>query len=135
MTQAQAVIRHTKSLSHISQKTIDAIHKAGFRVYMRTPDDSWLYFVDDADRIGYAQETRSGFVSISTVHVPNKNTGTGFILDDIPSLSADNLAKAFVIAPIWATDRDRASVKKWASWEAFKASSPFNADYKMFEVV
>ena len=121
-------------MSHISQNTIDAIHKAGFRVYMRTPSDSWLYFVDDADRIGYAQETRIGFVSISTVHVPNKYTGTGFILDDIPSLSADNLAKAFVKAPIWATGSDRASVKKWASWEAFKASSPFNADYKMIEV-
>ena len=120
-------------MSHISQNTIDAIHKAGFRVYMRTPSDSWLYFVDDADRIGYAQETRIGFVSISTVHVPNKYTGTGFILDDIPSLSADNLAKAFVIAPRWATGSDRASVKKWASWEAFKASSRFNADYKMIE--
>ena len=122
-------------MSHISQETIDAIHEAGFLVYMRTPYDSWLYFVDDADRIGYAQEEHSGFVSITTVHVPNKSTGTGFVLDDIPSLSADNLAKAFVIAPSWVTDRDRASVKKWASWEAFKASSPFNADYKMLEVV
>ena len=121
-------------MSHISQNTIDAIHKAGFRVYMRTPSDSWLYFVDDADRIGYAQETRSGFVSISTVHVPNKYTGTGFILDDIPSLSADNLAKAFVIAPRWVTGGQAASVNKWANWEAFKASSPFNADYKMIEV-
>ena len=119
----------------ISHKTIDAIHKSGFRVYMRTPNDSWLYFVDDADRIGYAQETRSGFVSISTVHVPNRTTGTGFFLDDIPSLSANNLAKAFVIAPSWETGGDRASVKKWESWEAFKASSPFNADYKMIEVV
>ena len=118
-----------------SHKTIYAIQKAGFRVYMRSPKDSWLYFVDDADRIGYAQETRSGFVSISTVHVPNSETGTGFVLDDIPSLSADNLAKAFVIAPRWATGRQRASVKKWANWEAFKASSPFNADYKMIEVV
>ena len=120
-------------MSHISQETIDAIHEAGFRVFMRTPYDSWLYFVDDADRIGYAQETRSGFVSISTVHIPNSETGTGFVLDDIPSLSADNLAKAFVIAPRWATGSDRASVKKWASWEAFKASSPLNADYKMIE--
>ena len=117
-----------------SHKTIYAIHEAGFRVYMRSPKDSWLYFVDDADRIGYAQETRSGFVSISTVHVPNIETGTGFVLDDIPSLSADNLAKAFVIAPRWATGGQRASVKKWANWEAFKASSPFNADYKMIEV-
>jgi len=116
-----------------SHKTIYAIQKAGFRVYMRSPKDSWLYFVDDADRIGYAQETRSGFVSISTVHVPNRITGTGFRLDDIPSISADNLAKAFVIAPRWATGSDRASVKKWASWEAFKASSRFNADYKMIE--
>ena len=122
-------------MSHISQNTIDAIHKAGFRVYMRTPSDSWLYFVDDADRIGYAQETRSGFVSISTVHVPNRITGTGFRLDDIPSISADNLAEAFIIAPSWATGEQRASVKKWPSWEAFKASSPFNADYKMIKVV
>jgi hypothetical protein len=122
-------------MSRISQETIDAIHEAGFRVFMRTPYDSWLYFVDDADRIGYAQETRSGFVSISTVHIPNSETGTGFVLDDIPSLSANNLAKAFVIAPRWATGRQRASVKKWTSWKAFKASSPFNADYKMLEVV
>ena len=131
MTQAQTV----SGMSHISQETIDAIHEAGFRVFMRTPYDSWLYFVDDADRIGYAQETRSGFVSISTVHIPNSETGTGFVLDDIPSLSADNLAKAFVIAPRWATGRQRASVQKWANWEAFKASSRFNADYKMIEVV
>jgi len=129
MTQDQTF----SGMSHISQETIDAIHEAGFRVFMQTPYDSWLYFVDDADRIGYAQETRNGFVSISTVHVPNKYIGTGFILDDIPSLSADNLAKAFVIAPRWATGSDRASVKKWASWEAFKASSRFNADYKMIE--
>jgi len=121
-------------MNPISQNTIDAIHKAGFRVYMRTPYDSWLYFVDDAERIGYAQETRCGFVSISTVHVPNQITGTGFVLDDIPSLSADNLTKAFVIAPSWEPASQRASVKKWANWEAFKASSPFNADYKMIEV-
>ena len=130
MTQDQTF----SGMSHISQETIDAIHEAGFRVFMQTPYDSWLYFVDDADRIGYAQETRSGFVSISTVHVPNSETGTGFVLDDIPSLSANNLAKAFVIAPRWATGGQRASVKKWANWEAFKASSPFNADYKMIEV-
>ena len=131
MTQVQTV----SGMSHISQETIDAIHEAGFRVFMRTPYDSWLYFVDDADRIGYAQETRSGFVSISTVHVPNSETGTGFVLDDIPSLSANNLAKAFVIAPGWVTGGQAASVNKWANWEAFKASSPFNADYKMIEVV
>ena len=129
MTQAQTV----SGMSHISQETIDAIHEAGFRVFMRTPYDSWLYFVDDADRIGYAQETRSGFVSISTVHIPNSETGTGFVLDDIPSLSANNLAKAFVIAPRWVTGGQAASVNKWANWEAFKASSPFNADYKMIE--
>jgi len=129
MTQDQTV----SGMSHISQETIDAIHEAGFRVFMRTPYDSWLYFVDDADRIGYAQETRSGFVSISTVHVPNSETGTGFVLDDIPSLSANNLAKAFVIAPGWVTGGQAASVNKWANWEAFKASSPFNADYKMIE--
>ena len=130
MTQDQTF----SGMSHISQETIDAIHEAGFRVFMQTPYDSWLYFVDDADRIGYAQETRSGFVSISTVHVPNSETGTGFVLDDIPSLSANNLAKAFVIAPGWVTGGQAASVKKWANWEAFKASSPFNADYKMIEV-
>ena len=130
MTQDQTV----SGMSHISQETIDAIHEAGFRVFMQTPYDSWLYFVDDADRIGYAQETRSGFVSISTVHIPNSETGTGFVLDDIPSLSTYNLAKAFVIAPGWVTGGQAASVNKWANWEAFKASSPFNADYKMIEV-
>lgn len=114
---------------------IPAIIKAGFSVYMRNPDDTWLYFTDGT-RIGYLQASRMGSAySLSTVHVPSSQHGTGFAAGELQSdneLTAETLSRAFMHAPHWA--HDTGSVRKWRDFEAFKKSSRFNADYNLVEV-
>ena len=95
------------------QTLIDTVKAAGFKVFVKPGDVTWLYFTDaDEKRIGYLQWDRSGYAEISSVHKPNKNSGTGFKLDPIPRLDRENLEKAFTHAPSWASSRDRDSVIK-----------------------
>jgi hypothetical protein len=115
----------------ITQDILNAVSEAGFIAYLRDPKDTWLYFTtQDGKHIGYLQADRSGYVTISTVHVPCSAIGTGFRCDPIPSLSKENLQKAFAIAPLWANSQDRSRVRKWKDWQAYVKSSPFNKEYK-----
>lgn len=115
----------------ISDAVIQSIARASFDVYMRDRKDTFLIFTDGT-RIGYLQNSAFRGISVSTVHVPNKSSGTGFgILDSLSEadLTAEKLNEAFVIAPDWA--RDRQSVRKWKDLVQFQASNNFNAEYKM----
>jgi len=115
-------------MTHEARKVINQVQAAGFKAYMRNPEDTWAIMVD-GDRLGYIQWDRQGYAKISTMHQPNRTTGTGFALDDIPRLDRENLAKAFIHAPAWANSWDRESVKKWRNLDQFMAASSFNEGY------
>ena len=88
---------------------IDEAKAQGFTVYAPEKLTTYFYFTD-GQRIGYAQSNRSG-PSFSTVHKPNRTTGTGF--------AAEDFTEALSFAPPWATGRDRDTVTKYKDWQEF----------------
>lgn len=97
----------------------------GFKVYMRDPSDTWLYFTDGV-QIGYLQCGLAGY-ELSTCHRPNRNTGGGFrVANDIGKIDRATLERAFITAPAWATRHDVETVKKWKDWEEFQNANQWN---------
>ena len=114
----------------MEERIINAVIDAGFKVYMRDVNDSWLIFAD-GKRLGYLQTARFRGISTSTVHIPNRDTGSGFqIDDDIQEVSKKTLERALCHAPRWADGRQRESVKKWDGIEHYRKGSGFASDYK-----
>ena len=104
---------------------IEQVKRAGFKVYMRKPTDTYLYFTDGS-RIGYLQ-TERGVYSLSSVHVPNSEAGTGFGIDDcMGTIDRASLERAFVIAPHWHRGETPA---KWKNWEAFQNANQWNKGF------
>ena len=108
---------------NLTAETLDAIAAAGYSVYQNA-DPHWqtyAYFTD-GQNIGYIQEDLGGLRMV-TVHIPNRNSGTGFGLsersDPPVELTREGLARAFMSAPMWASTVDRESVRKWPSLAAF----------------
>lgn len=119
----------------ITPRIIERIREAGFTAYMRDRDDTYLYFTDGT-RIGYLQNNRWSGLSLTTVHVPNTTTGTGFGVAEHLSeedLTREVLERAFAFTPAWAPTRDLASRRKWKDFAEFQRSSTFNAAYKPVE--
>jgi len=111
---------------------IQAIKDTGLAVYMRNINDTYAYFTDGV-HIGYIQEDK-GFmegISISTVHIPCHECGTGYNLEkhlEVKDLTEERLEHAFINAPSWAT---RSSyVKKWRNMEHFLTKDSWNAGFK-----
>lgn len=111
---------------NLSAETLDAIAACGFDVYQNADPQwqSYAYFTD-GQNIGCIQTGHFGGLSISTVHIPCKECGTGFGLDSLGELTRENLARAFCHAPSWATQRDREAVRKYRDWEHFNSSRTF----------
>lgn len=104
---------------------LEIIKAAGYRVFMRPGADTYCYYTDGT-LIGYAQWGRND-VRVTSVHVPNRNCGTGFAISD--TINAATLRAAMTCtAPHWATGSDRASVKKYRDFDAFLKSSKFNSE-------
>ena len=116
----------------MTQELIKLVQDAGFKVYMRKPEDSWLYYTADA-RIGYLQNSRMEGPKLSTVHIPNRVTGSGFALGVQDDLDLHALISGLAHSPHWASSSEMNSVKKYEDWDAFVASSPFNKDYQLVE--
>jgi hypothetical protein len=109
-------------------ETIQAIKEAGFSVYMREEKDTYAYFTDGV-KIGYIQEERWNGISISTVHVPCHECGTGFSIEkNIDAISKERLEQAFIFAPHWASRIS--AVKKWRDIQHFLGSDKWNAGFK-----
>lgn len=108
-------------------ETLAAIHKSGFRVFMRHINDSYCHFTSpDGLSIGYLEESRFGGFNLCTVHVPNTSSGTGYQVEreSAGPLTSEFLSRAFILRPWWATDP---MPQKWKSWEAYAKANPFNA--------
>lgn len=109
---------------------IAKVQSFGFTVYMRKPSDTWLYFTTpDGKSIGYLQDGRLEGISLGTVHVPNRTSGTGFQVErNADALTKEDLQRCFAAAPHWA-GRDAASVVKWRDIDAMIAANIFNREY------
>ena len=117
----------------ITPEAIAAINAAGFDVYMRKPSDTYALFTDGM-RIGYIQHERFRGYSLSTVHKPNRETGTGFKAVEGLSesdLTAEKLEKAFAHAPSWAPPKQHESVKKYKDMTEYLTKDSFNAGYTL----
>lgn len=102
-------------------------------LYYASKDDgskkTWLIFSID-NQIGYVQAEYSG-VTISTIHKPCKECGTGFGVteDAIINTTLDNLNEAFITAPYWAKRNDVAAVKKYKDIEEYKSRDGLKYEY------
>lgn len=115
----------------MKDEVISLLKSEGYRVYMRPDGKTWAYYTNaDGTKIAYAQWGRSGMDHrISTVHVPNRTTGTGFSYSD--EITRDALHDALHChAPAWASRNDAASVRKFSNWDAFKRSCLFGSEYE-----
>ena len=107
----------------IEPETLDAIAKLGFAVYQPADGHKTYLFYTDGTRIGYLQKGDFGGLSISTVHIPNRTTGTGFqVTDDAAPalvLTRSELERGFLHAPEWAGTAAREATRKWPDMAAF----------------
>lgn len=94
-----------------TQEMIEQAKREGFTVY--APETLTNYFyISKAEKIGYCQCNRTTGPSFSTVHKPNRTTGTGY--------KADSMAEAIAHRPSWANND--APVNKYKSTADFLAS-------------
>lgn len=118
----------------MDKTTIARVQSFGFKVYMRDPADTYMLFTDESgELIGYLQQERFGVAySISTVHIPNTQSGTGFQVARLEdAFDKEKLEQAFAHAPAWADNRSRSSVKKWRDIEHYRSASSFNDGYAL----
>ena len=94
----------------------DVLAHNGLNVYYPEKPTTYFWF-SDGENIGYVQIEKTGF-SFSTVHRPNKYSGTGFQVEKhvYPATIWDAL-KTFMV-PNWAY---RMEYIKYHSWDQFQA--------------
>lgn len=102
----------------IPQYAIDTMKAAGYRVFMPT-DPAWktYAFFEKDNRVGYVECDRFHGFKLSTVHVPNRTSGTGYRLTTEPvgKLTPELLHQAATTSvPAWASRTDPAP-RKYAS--------------------
>lgn len=111
---------------------IGLIKQAGWRVFVRpgSPYSRQYCYYTDGKVIGYAQWS-SGRPQVSSVHMPNSQTGTGFQVDD--KITPETLKEAAqCTCPSWARAADRDCVTKYKDWDEFHSKDSFTS--KLVEV-
>lgn len=106
----------------------------GWQVWMRndsaTKRPAQYCFVTDGTHIAYVQWGDSYQTKVSTVHKPNKQSGTGFGIAE--EITPKTVREAMIcIAPSWAS-RDLHSVRKYANWNEYHHANSFNEE--LFQV-
>ena len=106
---------------------IQIMQEMGLRVFTRGDENPTYCYFTDGKYIGYAQW--GDVCSVSTVHKPNKSTGTGFIV--ACEITQETLLTAMqTIAPHWVSAADRASVRKYIDIDDFLRDSKWNSEFK-----
>ena len=107
-----------------SQEYVGMILKAGYKVYMRKPNDQHC-FVTDGTHIGYCQ-WGSYSLHVSTVHLPNLRTGTGVVIAN--EITKETIKAAmFTHGPHWCNYKEYSdSIKKYRDWEHYHNASKWN---------
>lgn len=105
---------------------VEMLKASGLQVYMRKLDAEYC-FATDGTGIAYVQWSR-GENRVSTVHMPNKMTGTGFNMVEGEAITPENVRKAmYAVAPGWAKPNEIQSVRKYKSWDDFHGQDSWNA--------
>lgn len=105
---------------------IQLMHEMGLRVFVRDTENPTYCFFTDGKNIGYAQWDGIR-ESVSTVHKPNKSTGTGFNVAD--EITRETLLAAMqTFAPHWVSASDRASVLKYRNIDDYLKASEWNSE-------
>lgn len=109
-------------ISEYFKKALQELMKNGFTLIIPEPTKTfrktnYAYF-SDGDKIAYLQqETKYREISISSIHKPSKEVGTGFRLSDEYSLEIAKQALVTVY-PIWVTN-SRNHVIKYENLKEF----------------
>ena len=107
---------------------IEMMKAQGWAVYVRSSNPTYCY-VTDGTNICYVQWSDNREM-VSSVHMPNKTTGTGYGLFD--RITPENVRQAMLtLSPNWASGRDRQSVRKYKDWDEFHGKDSFNS--KLFQ--
>lgn len=116
----------------MDKEIIAKVQSFGFDVYMRNPDrDTWLLFTD-GKHIGYLQYLPMEGFTLSTVHKPNHETGTGIqVKREADSFDKEDLERCFGLAPGWLRHSSLASIVKWQDIDEFRSANSFNAAYRL----
>ncbi len=95
---------------------LETLKEQGFTVYIPVNPSmfNYAFIIDKNENIGYVQYSHIQGFQFTTVHKPNKQTGTGFAVDSIKQV--------FTHDPCWATTSDRESVIKYKSLGDFLKS-------------
>lgn len=91
----------------------------------RKLQDKFCYYTD-GKRIGYLQESYWYGFDLSTCHIPNSDSGTGFRLESECTLpiTRELLLRGFAVCPEW----HRGPLpEKWKDFETFKARGLYNS--------
>lgn len=107
-----------------SQEYVKMLLDIGYKVYMREPNDQHC-FVTDGTHIGYCQWS-SYRPSVSTVHLPSSQAGTGFMIAN--EITEETIKAAmFTHCPHWFNYKEYSdSVKKYRDWEHYHNASKWN---------
>ena len=115
---------------------IEEIKALGFDFYYREPLNPTTPithgFFTDGKNIGYIATGRflNEVYSISTVHKPCRECGTGFGLGGIKEITKEALQGAFEHHPAWARKRDARAVVKYGNWDEFHNYDTFHKQLK-----
>lgn len=94
----------------------DLLTRSGLAVYY--PENPTAYFwFSDGINIGYVQIERQGF-SFSTVHLPNKQSGTGFLSSKWVSVPTKWEALEAFHKPSWASQMPCVKYRDWSQFES-----------------
>lgn len=119
----------TLSRRSLPQEAVDFMLAHGFRVYMRNRADSYAIF-EGAGGIGYVEFDPVAGYSVSTVHAPNRESGTGYqIARHVSALTVPLLERAIrtIVPHEW---REHKAPRKYASMADYKARDSFRAGYE-----
>ena len=120
-------LNHQEGRYFIEDPGYVAMLKAeGYQVWMREKaiGPTQYCFVTDGTRIAYVQWSDHQ-PRVSTVHYPNKTTGTGFGFAD--EITPQTIRGAMdCVTPGWASGRDAATVRKYKDWNEYRNANNFN---------
>lgn len=120
---------YREQLEQENKHYIDLIKAAGWRVFVRpatSPRQNQYCYFTDGEVIGYAQWS-DWRPKVSSVHKPNRQTGTGFaVAEEITPETLERAARC--TWPAWAIEADRQSVHKYKDWDAFHNKDAFRKE-------
>ena len=106
---------------------IQIMPETGLRAFTRGAENPTYCYFTDGEYIGYAQWGDG--CSVSTVHKPNKLTGTGFaIANEISKFTLIDAMRTF--APKWASNTNTDSVRKYINIDDYLRYSKWNSEFK-----